>query len=836
MVVGEAPGLNEERLGKPFVGKAGELAEECLAASGIPPETVFFTNLCQERPPNNELSAFCTADGLPNDIILDGLGELKRQIADVNPNLIIGFGSFPLKFLTGKGHWSKKYKSYVGITDYRGCVYEGQPITGRRKCLATYHPAGVLRDYPTKPLFKLDLRRAAREAGWPEIRRPIKHIVLDPRGPERQAWARWLTSAPGTPGPSGHLSGDFLSADIEYPGNRLVCCGFTRHSDVAVVFGVRNAEDVREIGAILCSGVPLCWQNGMFDASILHWYYDINCFPYIRHDTMYMMHAAYTEFPKTLDFTARMYTDQEQWKDRIDWNKVQTGVQKIEEVYAYNAIDTWTTHDCAEKMLADELTNPGVRWAYEFEMCLVRPLWDISRCGVRIDVPAMSALRTTVEGELRTLDAGCAILNGGREVNFKSGPQKMSFLYDKMGIPAVGGKTAGQNWKSDDDTLGKLALLPGLSNNQKQAIKMVRGGTERRDLISKFCEIELDDDGRMRCHYDPAKTNTGRLASRKFYPTGRGSNLQNIHTDVRVRAVFISDIGYVFGYADLAQAESMVVAHLSGDPKMLWLHSPEFISTGGDGHKFVAGYLFNKLMEHVTRDERYIGKRSRHSLNYHLGAQKFMTKINADAQETGVSITLAQAKLFIEKYLQLHPFLKTWWQEIILELNETRNIPNLFGRPHIFWDRPDNVVPEATAQRPQSTVGDCLNIGLARAMGAADYNYDPILEEHSKLQLYREHAAELKGRGWRPILQVHDAIGYQVPRREFDRCTQILTECMKVDIPIRRRGLEPYMIQIPVDVKAGFNWGEWDPKKPEENPKGLKPWKFGATDWASLAA
>jgi hypothetical protein len=160
----------------------------------------------------------------------------------------------------------------------------------------------------------------------------------------------------------------------------------------------------------------------------------------------------------------------------------------------------------------------------------------------------------------------------------------------------------------DDTTLANIQLK-AKDERQRQAIKMVRAARERRDLISKFCEIDLDSDGRMRCHYDPAKTDTSRLSSRKFYPTGNGANLQNVPRDTRVRAVFVPDRGYVFGYADLKSAESLVVAHITGDPEMLRLHSPEYMDGKRDGHKYVASFLLGKPIDQITKDDRYLGKR-----------------------------------------------------------------------------------------------------------------------------------------------------------------------------------------------------------------------------------
>lgn len=828
MCVGEAPGATEEVEGKPFVGPAGNLLDEMLLSQGIQPSEVFYTNLAKERPPHNELRIWFNDQGMPNDVILRGLAELKEEIAAVKPNVILALGNYPLKFLTGKGRWNKEH-GYRGIGDYRGYLYEGNGLTGGRKVIPTYHPASIFRDFSNKSIAKLDLGRARRQAATSELRRPERAWVVDPRGAAREEWRQWLTGPAGAIGPTGYPADDFLTCDIEYPNNRLVCVGFTRNRSTACTIATLNAADLEWCKRVLLSGVPLCWQNGMFDASILEWYYKINTFPLIKHDTLYAMHTAYTEYPKDLGFIGSFYSWDEHgsvpyWKDAIDWKKIGAGTQPMSDVYAYNAPDTSETHGAMRSLLDDELAlDKGMANTYRFEMEMVPCLWQLSKRGVRIDVQGMQTLRARLEREHNDLETALFIMNNKQPLNSKSGPQVAKFIYEVLGVSNKNApKTPKGAWMMNDDTLGDL-LLRCTSDNQRRGITAVRKDRERRDLISKFCDIELDDDGRMRCHYDPGKTGTGRLSSAKFYPTNRGSNLQNVPTLVHVRAQFISDDGMVFGYADLKQAESLVVSHLSGDPEMLRLHSPEFEATGGDGHKYVAAYLFNKRIEDITKEERYIGKRSRHSLNYHLGPLKFMTKINADAQDTGVSITLQQAKIFIQKYLALHPYLITWWDEIRDELHQRRRLDNLLGRPHIFFDRPDSIIPEATAFKPQSTVADVLNIGLVRSLGGR-VPYDTM----AQAERFASIAEELYDLNYQPILQVHDAIGYQAPEANFDRVTKLLLDCMAVDITINRRGVEPYQIQIPVDVKAGYNWGEFDEKKPDINPAGLKKWKMAA--------
>jgi uracil-DNA glycosylase family 4 len=832
IVVGEAPGANEERVGKPFIGPAGMLLEEMLSASGIDPTTVFYTNVCPFRPPNNDLRTYFSDAGEPNTLVQQGLAELIGQISRINPNVIIPLGNYPLAMLTGVARWSKK-NGYTGIGDYRGSILQGNAIAGGRKCIPTYHPANVLREYSNKPIVKMDFRRAFEQLRFPEIRRPVKRVILDPRGSDRTDWLTWLHSIPGTQSPRVNFGTDdspewrtcpsasFGSGDIEYVANKLLCLGATRHRDVAVVLATLNESDIRDVRDLLECGVPWCFQNGMFDCSILEWYYGIRVTQHLRHDTMLMMHVAYTEYPKDLGFIGSVFTEQPNWKDMVDWKKVGSGEQTLEDVYRYNGIDTWVTHEAAEKMLEEEIAPALQSLTYDFEVALIHPLWEMSRGGVRIDVSTLGSLRTKLESEINAMNWGIEQVNGGTPVNVKSGQQLAKLLYDKLDVPR-GKKTATQAWSFDDGTLADL-LLKAKTDQQRAVIRTIRGIKERRDLISKFCDIELDDDGRMRCHYDPAKTQTGRLSSRKFYPTNRGGNLQNIPRDTRVRMVFVPDEGYVFGYADLKSAESLVVANITGDPEMLRLHSDAFMTGEADGHRYVASYLFDKPMDRINKEERYIGKKVRHGCNYSMGWFRLMQVINAEAQDTGVSINAATAKILINKYRQLHPYLEAWWRDVQSQLYKTRTIlttkkwiecellpyhawtPEEMAaggawhqRPHTFFGRPDAILPEAIAQNPQGTIADTLNIGLLRA----------------------SRDASLSKLGYRGLLQVHDAIGFQGPRSSMAAICARLQELMTVTLRVEKKG-EPLDFTVPVDVKVGMNWGEYDPKKPDLNPNGL---------------
>jgi DNA polymerase-1 len=790
-------------MGQPFIGASGDLLKGVLASVGIAPDSVYYTNLSKYRPSASNISLLFDRDGMPQDLLLDELASLAGEIARVNPTIIVPLGSYALKFLTGKGKWHKPTKTkpggYTGIDDHRGTIIAGNGLTGRRKCVPVYHPSAVLRSYSLKAILQMDLRRVVSQAKFAEIRPVEKCIVVAPTGPERQLWIEWLKSPAGTPAPCvrQYLSDAFMSADIEYIGSRLLCLGATRHADVAVVLDTPGTTQVEECRDLLLCGIPLCFQNAMFDCSILEWFYDIPCVQHLRHDTMIAMHAAYTEMPKDLGFIGTMFTELPVWWDKINWEKIKSGEQPITDVLRYNGDDVWVTHSAMTQMLADELTEPAVLVTYEHEMALIGPLWEMSKRGVRVDTAQLGSLRNTLEA---TILDGTDVLNAlnGKVLNVKSGPQVATFIYEKLGVPKKGPKTPTGTWKMDDTTLALLLLLCA-TKVQREGIKLIRKVRESRDLISKFCEIELDDDGRMRCHYDPAKTTTGRLSSRKFYPTGHGANLQNIPKDTRIRRLFIADPGMAFGYADLKSAESFIVAHKTGDLEMLRLHSDEYMTGGKDGHKFVASFLLGKPIEEITSDDRYLGKRVRHAGNYGMSWMKLMNLINTDAQKTGVAVSAAQAKQLIGRYRQLHFGLQRWWDSVMQQLRATHTLYTCHGRKRVFYDRPDNTLLEAIAYDPQGTIAQTLNMGLLNAAADPALNY----------------------LGFQMLMQVHDAIAFQAPISVMNEVCRRLRKVMDVPVPITRTGVEPYIIHIPVEIQTGANWGEAD----DENPNGLKSWR-----------
>ena len=142
MLVGEAPGAEEDRLGEPFVGQAGRLLDNMLAAIGLARgRNVYIANVLKCRPPANR--------NPEPDEVEQCAPYLLRQIGLVRPKLIVAMGRFAAQTLLG---------SDATIASLRGKVhrYAGVPL------VVTYHPAYLLRNLPDKSKAWADLLFASK--------------------------------------------------------------------------------------------------------------------------------------------------------------------------------------------------------------------------------------------------------------------------------------------------------------------------------------------------------------------------------------------------------------------------------------------------------------------------------------------------------------------------------------------------------------------------------------------------------------------------------------------------------------------------------------------------
>ena len=146
LVVGEAPGAEEDRQGEPFVGRAGKLLDAMLLAAGVSRAQVFIANILKCRPPDNR-------NPLPAEVA-QCLPFLERQIALLRPSLIIAVGSVAAQNLLATD---------VPVGRLRGKVHAFG--AARTPLVVTYHPAYLLRSPAEKRKAWEDLKFARQVAG-----------------------------------------------------------------------------------------------------------------------------------------------------------------------------------------------------------------------------------------------------------------------------------------------------------------------------------------------------------------------------------------------------------------------------------------------------------------------------------------------------------------------------------------------------------------------------------------------------------------------------------------------------------------------------------------------
>ena len=128
MIIGEAPGANEDREGIPFVGPTGSILNDLLFKAGVSRHECYITNVVKFRPPMNDFKKLHLV-GIDVDSCIQELWD--NEIKRLNPNCILAIGNEALKATVGVD----------GILNYRGSILQAKD--GRTKVVPTIHPAAL---------------------------------------------------------------------------------------------------------------------------------------------------------------------------------------------------------------------------------------------------------------------------------------------------------------------------------------------------------------------------------------------------------------------------------------------------------------------------------------------------------------------------------------------------------------------------------------------------------------------------------------------------------------------------------------------------------------------
>lgn len=330
LILGEAPGEEEAKLGQPFVGVSGAELKRMLSEAGLDPSACRMTNVLSTRPPNNKLEAFfisalerkslvssgCIKEGTPlfelptirqgkflHPAFTEEVSAAITEIRTCAPNVILALGNTALWLTTGQ----------TAISKYRGTVLPC--LWSDAKVIPTYHPAAVLRDWSLRVVVLADLLKVKRQAEFKEIRRPRRTIWTNPSLLDLYLWQKQELP---------HARS--LSVDVETRRGQITEIGFAPRPNHALVvpfirdfnqhYWATSLDERRAldfVSLVLASPAPKVFQNGLYDLQYIWKTWGIapqNCLL----DTMLHHHSLFPELQKGLGFLGSIYTDEPAWK------------------------------------------------------------------------------------------------------------------------------------------------------------------------------------------------------------------------------------------------------------------------------------------------------------------------------------------------------------------------------------------------------------------------------------------------------------------------------------------------------------------------------------------
>lgn len=314
MLIGEGWNEKEAEARSPFLGTTGWLLDNMLAEAGISRRECYCTNVINRRV--SDIKALCgskaeAVSGYPPVVagkylrgeFTDELIRLHTEIASVNPNIIIALGATAAWYLLRTS----------GLKAIRGSIAQSHSSLGSRQVLPTYHPSAVSRQWSLRPVVISDLDKARRHSTHRDIRRPERHIWIEPTLQDLEDYDRKFIA-----------DADLLSADIETRQDQITCIGFAPSPSSAIVIpfftesGKSYWSKTEEIAVWAyvrrwLASKPTLFQNGLYDINFLWSRYGIPV-PLASEDTMLLHHAYQPEMEKGLGFLATLYTDEASWK------------------------------------------------------------------------------------------------------------------------------------------------------------------------------------------------------------------------------------------------------------------------------------------------------------------------------------------------------------------------------------------------------------------------------------------------------------------------------------------------------------------------------------------
>ena len=393
----------------------------------------------------------------------------------------------------------------------------------------------------------------------------------------------------------------------------------------------------------------------------------------------------------------------------------------------------------AAPALKERLRETGMEALFEtIEMPLIYSLHHMEEAGIHVEQRELKAYGDRLKVQIERLEKEI-YRQVGEEFNINSPKQLGEILFDKMKLK--GGKKTKTGYSTAADVLEKLAP-------DCPVVQMVLDYRQLTKLNSTYAEglaAYIGADGRIHGKFNQTITATGRISSTE-------PNLQNIPVRMElgreIRKVFVAREGCTFVDADYSQIELRILAHMSGDERLI-----EAYREAQDIHAITASQVFHIPLDQVTPLQR----RNAKAVNFGI-----VYGISAFGLSEGLSISRKEAMEYIEKYFETYPGVKKFLDGLVEQAKEQGYVSTLFGRR-----RP---IPELNSPRTRA-FGERVAMNSPIQGTAADIMKIAMVEVDRELRRRKLES--------RIVLQVHDELLVEAKESEAEEVVRILEDKMK---------------------------------------------------------
>ena len=405
----------------------------------------------------------------------------------------------------------------------------------------------------------------------------------------------------------------------------------------------------------------------------------------------------------------------------------------------------------------------------EIEMPLVFTLYDMEERGVRVNKEALMEYGESLKGRIAELEK--AIHDFAGEVfNINSPKQLGTILFEKLKLP--GGKKTKTGYSTGAEVLEKLR--DHLWEENKEAAKCLDALLEYRQLTklkSTYADglsVFIEEDQRIHGKLNQTVTATGRLSSTE-------PNLQNIPIRMelgkQIRKVFIPKENFLFLDADYSQIELRILAHMSGDEKLIAAYKKD-----EDIHRITASEVFHIPLEEVTPEQRRNAKAVNFGIVYGISSFGLGQDLNISKKE---------AQEYIERYFDTYPKVKEYLDTLVCSAKEKGYVESYYHRI-----RP---IPELKSSSfMQRSFGERAAMNSPIQGTAADVMKLAMNRVNERLERENLESALL--------LQIHDELLVETKPEEKAKVRRILKEEMEQ--------AADFLVPLVAEVEEGKNWME----------------------------